>query len=73
MFAALETIKERLGRTAYRMSAFDGGQFAEGEPSSKRHVDPARRRHMLKIVGWGVAIVFIIGLLVITGVLKAIF
>jgi len=28
---------------------------------------------MLKAVGWGVAIIFIIGLLVITGVLKAIF
>jgi hypothetical protein len=28
---------------------------------------------LLKIVGWGVAIVVIIGLLVITGILKAIF
>jgi hypothetical protein len=28
---------------------------------------------MLKIIGWAVAIVFIIGLLVVTGILKAIF
>ncbi|MGZ8345781.1 MAG: small membrane protein YohP [Allosphingosinicella sp.] len=28
---------------------------------------------MLKIVGWAVAIVFIVGLLVITGILKLIF
>ena len=33
----------------------------------------SRRLQVLKIVGWGVAIIFIIGLLVVTGILKAIF
>jgi hypothetical protein len=42
-------------------------------PSSARLLVRPRRRQLLKIVGWGVAIVFIIGLLVITGLLKAIF
>lgn len=42
-------------------------------PSSAPCFPRLRRLQLLKIVGWGIAIIFIIGLLVITGILKLIF
>jgi hypothetical protein len=40
-------------------------------PPSNRSI--GREFSMLKFVGWAVAIIFLIGLLVVTGVLKLIF
>jgi hypothetical protein len=43
--------------------------------SSRRRIRlrPRRRGGMLKVIGWAVLIIFIIGLLVVIGVFKAIF
>ena len=49
------------------------GSFATRCEHQRSNSSQDREFSMLKFVGWAVAIIFLIGLLVVTGVLKLIF